>query len=199
MTKTFKCFFFMDWRSIGEFVELEIYDDDAESVIHELAHAYDCVGEALFKGGMGFQNIDDMIWDKYDENKSAGNRSEIKVSAITSRTLRELGLHSVAIEVEIKDLVHINTKAFGSQLTKQRKIELYEHDLLSKGVIHASQAIASWLKSERTLLTANYKYRLDNFKSKKRWMNPSCRRTKIKNTQRNRAVAIELQFNCCKR
>lgn len=101
----------IDWDQIAQDLNLREaetgsdtgYSDQAESLIHELAHVFDCIGEKAFQKRpltkYGF--VDDLISKTYMAKFAAypetdwameADLSEVRVSAITLLTLRLLGI-----------------------------------------------------------------------------------------------------------
>lgn len=83
----------IDWSELQSTIETN--EDDPSDIIHELVHAYECIGRRAFEKPIGRQlAVSRMIKDKYGENcrnTRTGNRHEVRVSAISFLVLQPFG------------------------------------------------------------------------------------------------------------
>lgn len=81
----------IDWELLCN--ELGITYEDEEASIHELAHAYDCIGEGAFRYVGDQTRVSVMIMEKYGgTRREVANLAEVKVSAVTHRVMDILGI-----------------------------------------------------------------------------------------------------------
>lgn len=99
----------IDWELVCEV--LDMHDDDAEGAIHELVHAYDCIGEEAFDTVGSQKAVNSLIEQKYgDDDCEEANISEVRTSAVTQLVMENLGLLTPDVEREIISSLYTNIR-----------------------------------------------------------------------------------------
>lgn len=135
----------IDWESLVDELGMQSADAEAESFIHELAHAYDCTGEQAFIR-VGPQNeVNFRIRDKYgaDDNDEA-NQAEIRVSAVTQLTLKRLALLTEEEKRDISTSLYANIRGMFTHEAVQWKLD---RELENLDNLKVAQTLAEFICS----------------------------------------------------
>lgn len=84
----------IDWKLLA--YELDLKEDDPESMVHELVHAYDCIGEKAFEHVGRQSEVRNLICDKYKSEENS-DKAEIRVSVITFLVIQPFGFADLTI------------------------------------------------------------------------------------------------------
>lgn len=143
----------IDWRGVSD--ELLLTEDDAEAVVHELAHAYDCIGKAAFKRVGSQKYVNEMIAKKYgSDDCEEANMSEIRVSAVTYHALAFLGLLEEKVTArEIWDNLRANLRGkWNSDHTYEETRALFDEALARHLNVRIGEVLATFLGQNYPLL-----------------------------------------------
>lgn len=92
----------IDWEEVER--KLGISENgDEEAIVHELAHAYDCIGQKAFKWCGKQKEIGNLVREKY-ATLSGRDNAEIRVSVVTHFVLHQLNLADKAAGI-VSDMV----------------------------------------------------------------------------------------------
>lgn len=95
------------WESCAK--NLGISNGDEEGIVHELAHAFDCIGTKAFRYVGSQDEVEKLIKNKYGKiNCIEANKSEIRVSAITWNVFKNLDYHMDVVNTEANRMDVIN-------------------------------------------------------------------------------------------
>lgn len=125
-------------------------EEDSESVIHEIAHVYDCSGDTAFKWVGKQKEVGDLIRETYPDLFTQ-NLSEIRVSVITHFVLDRLGLLTDELRHEIVSSLLSNLQR-GHYDAKGEALSQFKDwlELTPRTITEAVKDIESWIRAFTT-------------------------------------------------
>jgi len=134
----------IDWEGIGS--DLGIQEDDAEAIVHEMAHVYDCSREKAFTWVGKQTEVGDLLRAAYPDISSQ-NLAEIRASVVTRLVLKELGLLTDEIGKEILSslLANLQEGLYGQSSVAREMFETWLGEP-PKGLLEAAEDLAGWIR-----------------------------------------------------
>lgn len=129
------------WQDIAEELGISDSDDDMEGMVHEIAHAYDCIGEYAFDYVGKQKRVGALIANKYGNDVVSASKAEIRASAVTRLVLTTLGEMTEALACDIASSMFSNLAREWHGDTESE----YEKALVDPEAIRQASAIAKFL------------------------------------------------------
>lgn len=123
--------------------------EDEEALVHELAHAYDCVGDKAFDYVGTQPQVNRLIEEKYESADSdAANLAEVRTAAVTWLTLQTVGILSEGLKNDIRSSLWSNLRGdWQDRFTLPETNDKLEDMLLDQTANNTAGTLAAFLLS----------------------------------------------------
>jgi hypothetical protein len=137
----------MAFHSLG--ISDGYFRKDPEEGIHEMAHAYDCIGDKALSYVGNSKDVNDLVVAKFnDTNSIDANFHEIKVSAITRNVLKLLDIWTANYDKTIEENLFLNlSSSWQDRYSYHDTLEKYNELSESEEVTKAAQVLADFILS----------------------------------------------------
>lgn len=131
----------IDWLGLESFLGAKEWDP--EGLVHELCHAYDCIGAKAFDK-IGLQkDVDELIKKKYIIGSLSYNVSEIRITALTLLVMETFG-HMTLLD-SIQSMQGNLDQAFHQKCPVEKQLVMLVSFLGNKNIKETAKCIREFV------------------------------------------------------